>query len=195
MRARMERSWAGWLSALLAVLTCPHDWETQTQRPTASSALGAHSGGLDVEACAATRERLIRRQVRDRGGLLVEPAVELVAVCRASSRLVLELLSWLLFARSIEQLVDVRVRSFRCRGVLSSGAAELVGGDHQRGHEVLRGRRVKICRDSGGRFWWVRGLRSLGCALLLAPLRATGVAVDDGHCLSAVDVGGGIPVV
>src|SRR5438876_650496 len=112
MRARVKRSPAGWLSTLVAVLPCAV--HSQTQCPTASSALGAHScGRLDVEACAAARERLTGRGVRDRGGLLLEPAVELVAVGRAEARIVFELLSRLLVARSVEQLVDVRVRSFR----------------------------------------------------------------------------------
>ena len=38
--------------------------------------------------------------------------------------------------------------------LLSGLADELVGGNHQRGHEILRGRRVKVCRrDAGVRFW------------------------------------------
>ena len=54
-------------------------------------------------------------------------------------------------------------------------------GDHQRRHEILRGRRVKVRRRHGrGRFWRARLLRPLRRALLLTPLLAVGRTVDDG---------------
>jgi hypothetical protein len=79
MHARAEGSPVGWLSTLLAVLVCARD--ARTERSASSSALDARPfSGLDVEACAAARELLTCRRMRDRGRLLLEPVVELVAL-------------------------------------------------------------------------------------------------------------------
>ena len=135
---------AGWLSMLLAVPACARD--ARTERSAASSALGAGPfSGLDVEACAAARELLTCRRMRDRGRLLREPAVELVALRRAGSQVFLELLRWPPFARPVEERVDIGVWRFRRRGVRSTLAGELVGGNHHRGREILRGSRVEVC--------------------------------------------------
>ena len=93
----------------------------QTERSTVSGALGARSRvGLDVEACAAARERLSCRRVRERGRLLLEEAVKLVVLCRALTRVDFGLLRWLRFARSVEERVDVCVWSFGRCGLLWS---------------------------------------------------------------------------
>ena len=85
MQPGSERSPAGW--PLMLLLGFARARARQTERSTASSALGARSrGGLDVEAGAAAGERLTCRRVRDRSRLLLEPAVELVALCRARTR-------------------------------------------------------------------------------------------------------------
>jgi hypothetical protein len=139
-----EGAAAGWLSMLLTVLVWAR--ELRPERSAASSALDARPfSGLDVEACAAARELLTYRRMRDRSRLLLEPAVELVALRRARPRVFLELLRRLPFARPVEERVDVGVRRFRRRGVRSTLAGELVGGNHHRGREILRGSRVEVC--------------------------------------------------
>jgi hypothetical protein len=144
MQAGAQGSPVGWLSTLLAVLVRARD--ARTERSASSSALDARPfSGLDVEACAAARELLTCRRMRGRSRLLREPAVELVALRRASPRVFLELLRWLPFGRPAEERVDVRVWRFRRRGVRSSLAGELVGGNHHRGREILHSRWVEVC--------------------------------------------------
>ena len=127
----------------------------QTERPTACTALGTHShAALDVQAGAAAGELLTARRVRDRGRVLLEEPVELVALCRARPRVLLVLIRRLLFPRSGQELVDVGVRRSRRAGVLCGFVDELVGGHHQRGREILRRRRVERFRlNVGGRSW------------------------------------------
>lgn len=164
---------------VLAVLACAR--EKPTERLTACTALWTHSyGALDVEAGAAAGELLAARRVRDRGRVLLEEAVELVALCRARPRVLLVLIRRLLFRRSGQELVDVGVRRSRRRGVLCGFVDELVGGHHQRGREILRRRRVERFRlGVGGRWWFAWVLRPPGRAFILTPLGAARLAVDD----------------
>src|ERR1035437_878545 len=151
MHARAEGSPVGWLWTPRAVpVRAP-----QTERPATSSALTARPfSRLDVEACAAARELLTCRRTRDRGRLLLEPAVELVALRRARPRVFLELLRRLPFARPVEERVDVRVRRFRLPALGPSLAGDLVGGNHHRGKQNLRGSRVEVCCwDAVARCW------------------------------------------
>jgi hypothetical protein len=58
---------------------------------------------------------------------------------------------------------------------------ELAGGHHQRGREILHGRRVeRVRRDIRGRLWFALGLGLAGGAAVLSPLGAARRAVDDG---------------
>jgi len=99
MHAGAEGSPVAWLSTPRAVRVCARD--ARTERSAGSSALDARPfSGLDVEACAAARELLTYRRMRDRGRLLFEPAVELVALRRARPRVFLELLRRLPFAQT-----------------------------------------------------------------------------------------------
>jgi hypothetical protein len=179
MHAGAEAPPSRWPMIALVVFACV--CARQTERPTVSGAPGARSWvGLDVEAGAAARERLSCRRVRERGRVLLEEAVKLVVLCRARARVDFGLVRWLRFARFVEERVDVCVWSVGRRGLLWSLADELCG-DHQRGHEILRGRRVKVRRRHGrGRFWRARLLRPVRRALLLAPFLAVGRTVDDG---------------
>src|ERR1039458_840290 len=183
MHAGAQASPVGWLSTLLAVLV--HAGDTRTERSAASSVLDARPfSGLDVEACAAARDLLACRRMRGRGRLLLEPAVELVALRRTRPRVFLELLRRLPFARPVEERVDVRGWRVRRGGVRSGLAGELVGGNHHRGREILRGSRVEVCCwDAVASCWRRRAMRRLGGALLLTPLRGAGRTVDDGALL------------
>src|ERR1019366_8495606 len=100
MHPGAEGSPVGWLSTPLAVHVCAR--ARRTERSAASSVLDARPfSGLDVEACAAARELLTCRRMRDRGRLLLEPAVELVALRRAGPRVFLELLRRLPVGRPV----------------------------------------------------------------------------------------------
>jgi hypothetical protein len=145
----VQASPARWPVRILAVFLLAR--AAQAKRAAASSALDADSRGrLEVQAGAADGEFLSGRRVRNRDGLLLKPAVKLLAACRARRGVRLELLRWLSFPRSFEELLDVRVWSLRRRGLRPSLASEMAGGNHQRGHEILRRRRAKVPRQITG---------------------------------------------